>query len=181
MFSNRTRGRCWRHTLLEACVCSRAWKVRQTYVLRLVPSCGWGAGGSGGRTRTHFHTNTHRIRSHQPPRRIFSVIPHGRESRRACVSDVFSSESLRVATQRLFFFFCHPSCSSSKPPLLPLPPPFPPRAAFLYLQVQSSLCPLVLSSMQFYSVSSPPPSHPIISCIPPPLPAHDTPPHLSSA
>lgn len=39
------------------------------------------------------YTETHRNRSYQPTQ-IFSVTSHGRESRRACVSDVFSSESL---------------------------------------------------------------------------------------
>lgn len=51
------------------------------------------------------------------------------------------------------FFSCKLSYSSSKSPS---------RLSFSILQLQSSLCPLVLSSMQFYSVSSPPP---LIDCI----------------
>lgn len=52
------------------------------------------------------------------------------------------------------FFSCQPSYSSSKSPSRLFTPPI--------LQLQSSLRPLVLSSMQFYSVSSPPP---LIYCI----------------
>lgn len=126
-----------KHALKHACAAGLGRSVR------LMSSDSFLPVDEAENTHTHApkHTQNQVISTYT---RIFSVISHGRESRRACVSDVFSSESLWLP-YRSSSFFCHPSCSSSKPP-----------SSLFYLQVQSSLCPLVLSSMQFYSVSSPP-------------------------
>lgn len=113
-----------------------------------------------GQTHTYAHKKHNRMKSHQPTRGYDLLFP--------MVERAEGLVSVMCFPQRAF------GSSSSFSVTLHVAAPSP-RAAFFYLQVQSSLCPLVLSSMQFYSVSSPPPPH-LHLCILLPLPAYIHPP-----
>lgn len=118
-----------------------------------------------GQTHTYAHKKHNRMKSHQPTRGYDLLFP--------MVERAEGLVSVMCFPQRAF------GSSSSFSVTLHVAAPSP-RAAFFYLQVQSSLCPLVLSSMQFYSVSSPPP-HTFISAYCSPSLHIYTPPHLPSA
>lgn len=100
-----------------------------------------------GQTHKHMHTlQTHnRAKSYQSTCRYFQLF--------LMVERAEGLVSVMCFPQRAFGYHTDNSCCFFSVTLHVAAPN--PQAAFFYLQVQSSLCPLVLSSMQFYSVSSP--------------------------
>lgn len=110
------------------------------------------------RTYTLTYTETQGIRSHQPTHRYFLL----------CLMVERAGGLVSVMCFPQGAFGCHSEAVLFSVTLHVAAAPSPRAAFFFYLQVRSPLCPLVLSSMQFYSVSSPLSSLNIAA----PLPTH---------